>query len=458
MSRLPIRARLAMVFALATVVVLAAAALFIYVRLRNDLDDNIDEDLQRSAVAAAELVGQRGSTAGRVDRVSPVDPEDGLVQVIARGGRVIASSQWHPRPVLRPAELRRAGTRSLVVERRIGGVDGTVRLLARPATRATGAPVVVAGRSLGDRDELVGGLVASFAVGGPIAVLLASVIGYGLARTALRPVEAMRRRAAVVSLSGDPERLPLPAARDEVRRLGETLNDMLERLRRSFAREREFVADASHELRTPIAVLKTELEGALRAADHAPEVRAALVAGIEECDHLAQLAEDLLTLARAADGALPLRPERLDVQEALERVGQSFADRAERSARRIEVHAPPGLELSADATRLRQALGNLVDNALRHGDGEIVIAARSAAGVVELDVSDGGDGFPPGLRGSEFERFARGDDARGRDGAGLGLAIVRSIAEAHGGHAATVPGPRTTVRIWMPAGEVPPAR
>src|SRR4029453_18842316 len=116
----------------------------------------------------------------------------------------------------------------------------------------------------------------------------------------------MRRRPAKVSLTHDGERLPLPAAHDEIRRLGETLNDMLDRLRRSFDRERQFVPDASHELRTPVAVVKTELEGALRTGDYGPQVREALVAAIDECDHLVQLAEDLLVLARAGEGQLPV--------------------------------------------------------------------------------------------------------------------------------------------------------
>ena len=138
--------------------------------------------------------------------------------------------------------------------------------------------MVAVGQSLQDRDETLSSLVASFVIGGPVAVVLASLLGYALAGAGLRPVEAMRRRAREISLGDPDERLPLPAAQDEIRRLGETLNEMLDRLRRSFERERRFVADASHELRTPVAVIKAELEGALRAGGHEPQVREALIA------------------------------------------------------------------------------------------------------------------------------------------------------------------------------------
>jgi two-component system OmpR family sensor kinase len=314
--------------------------------------------------------------------------------------------------------------------------------------------VVVVGQSLDDRDETLAGLVASFAIGGPIAVVLASLLGYGLAAAGLRPVEAMRRRAGEISLRRDEDRLPLPAARDEVRRLGETLNEMLDRLRRSFERERRFVADASHELRTPVAVIKTELEAALRAGGHEPQVHEALVAAVEECDNLAQLAEDLLVIARSAEGALPVRPASVAVSELFDSVRERFAGRARERGREIRIEPTDGLRVRADELRLRQALGNLVDNALRHGEGAVVLRARpggNGSGTV-LEVSDSGPGFAPDIAGRAFERFARGDRARGRDGTGLGLSIVRAIAEAHHGRAELVPGVGSTVRIWLPDG------
>jgi signal transduction histidine kinase len=442
-SRLPIRARLTLAFALAMVLVLAGAGLYAYVRLRSNLDQTLNAGLRARAAAVA-------AQADRPSALAAAPGEESFAQVVAPDGRVLAATGGTLRPVLGPAELRRARSDELVVERPVPGIEDTARVLAVPASGRRGARVVVVGQSLEDRDEALSSVATSFAVGGALATVLAALVGYALATAGLAPVEAMRRRAAEVSLNRGEERLPLPAAHDEVRRLGETLNDMLGRLRRSFERERRFVADASHELRTPIAVIKTELEGALRTGDYGEDVRDALVAAIEECDHLAQLAEDLLVLARAADGQLPVRREDLWARAVLEGVHDRFADRATQHGRRIHVDAPPNLGFSADPLRLRQALGNLVDNALRHGHGEVVLRARRSAAWVEIDVSDRGPGFSPEVAERAFERFTRGDAARTRSGAGLGLAIVQAIAEAHGGSATIVPGKGATVRIRLP--------
>jgi signal transduction histidine kinase len=376
------------------------------------------------------------------------DPEEGFAQLMRPDGTVLDSSGGLRGKALTSAELRRAAAgQRVLVERTLPGVEGTTRVLA---LGHPGSKVVAVGQSLQDRDDTLGSLVASFAVGGPIAVLLASLLGYALAAVALRPVEAMGRRAREVSLGNGDERLPLPAAHDEIRRLGQTLNEMLDRLRGSFERERRFVADASHELRTPLAVIKTELEGALRGAEHEPQVREALVAALEESDHLAQLAEDLLVVARTGEGELPVRPEPLDASELFDRVRRRFADRARERGRTIEIDVDGGEPVYADEVRVGQALGNLVDNALRYGQGEVVLRSRSVGGGSELDVSDQGEGFAPAFAERAFERFARGDRARTRSGTGLGLSIVRAIAEAHGGRADLVPGAGATVRIWLP--------
>jgi two-component system OmpR family sensor kinase len=440
MSRVPIRLRLTVAFAATMAVVLVGAGLFVYLRLKSDLDESVTAGLAARATAVLAASSASAGAAGGV--------EEGFAQLLSADGRVLDSAGGIRGEAFSRAELRRAAAgEEILLERGVPGIEGTARVLAKGDR---GAKVVIVGQSLDDRDETLGNLVTSFALGGPIAVVVASLLGYALAAVGLQPVEAMRRRAQEVSLNREDERLPLPSAHDEIRRLGETLNEMLDRLGRSFERERRFVADASHELRTPVAVIRAELEGALRAGGHDPEVREALIASVEECDHLAQLAEDLLIVARTGEGELPVRREQLALRELLERVQRRFADRAGERGRTISVDAGDARSAYADELRLSQALGNLVDNALRYGQGEIVLRSRRTASGLELEVSDRGEGFAPDFAERAFERFARGDPARTRDGTGLGLSIVRTIAEAHGGRAEVVPGPGATVRIWLP--------
>jgi signal transduction histidine kinase len=451
-SRLPIRVRLTAAFALATLLVLAGAGVFVYVKLRADLNESIDGALRTRATAIASStreagVPSAGAGGGQAD--------ESFAQVLAPDGRVLDAAGSLRHRVLTAAEVRRALRAPLLVRRRVPGIESTTRLLARRVPDRTGPSIAVVGQSLDDRNVALSGLITALVIGGALAVVLVSALGYWLATAGLAPVEAMRRRAAEVSLTRADERLPLPAAHDEIRRLGETLNDMLDRLRRAFERERRFVADASHELRTPVAVVKTELEGALRTGQYGEPVRQALVAAVEECDHLAQLAGDLLVIARAGEGELPVRREGLAARAVLEGVRHRFADRAAQHGRSIRVEVDGEVEVHADALRIGQALGNLVDNALRHGGGDVVLRARHAAGGVEIEAADEGAGFDADIAERAFERFTRGDRARTRGGTGLGMAIVRAVAEAHGGWAAILPGDGATVRMWLPDG--PPA-
>jgi two-component system, OmpR family, sensor kinase len=444
--------RLTVAFSVAMVLVLVAAALFVYLRQRADLTDTIDKGLRSRSNDVAVLIGGSDGDLEEVRGNRLASSEASFIQVLTPDGRRLDETGGVNGPALPPEDARRASRGRAVFERHVGGVEGKARMLARPVAARGRTFVVVAGASLEDRDETLSGLLTSFLIGGSVAVLVASGIGYLLATAGFAPVEAMRERAKQISLSHGEERLPLPAARDEIHRLGETLNEMLARLESSFERERRFVADASHELRTPLAVLKTELESALRVTGERAEIHESLVAAVDEADHLAQLAEDLLLIARAADGRLPVRRERVNARDLLERAHERFADRARKKGRAIRVDAPGDLSVSIDPLRGRQAIGNLIDNALRHGAGEIHLSARPKDGAVEIDVGDEGPGFPPELVPHAFERFARGGGARTQDGAGLGLAIVRVIAEAHGGTAEIVrlSSPGTTVRLRVP--------
>ena len=271
---------------------------------------------------------------------------------------------------------------------------------ARGAGRRTaaGERVVVVGTSTEARDESLTDLAQLLLIGGPVALLLASLAAYGVAAAALRPVEAMRARAAEISAAEPDQRLPVPPTRDEVARLGTTLNEMLERLGEALEHERAFVADASHELRTPLAILRTELELALAEGRSPEELRAALASAAEETDRLTQLSEDLLTIAQTERGELPLRLARVNLAEMLDGVAAG-SPAAPRSGAGDRGRArPPRSALDADRLRLDQAVGSMVDNALRYGAGhDRARASTRGDGAVEIHVLDRGGGLPGGV-------------------------------------------------------------
>jgi two-component system OmpR family sensor kinase len=455
-KRLPIRLRVTLAFAAVMAVVLAAGGLLLHARMVSELDATIDRGLRSRAADVSALIRQADSGLAESGRSPLTEQGESLAEILDASGRVIdAPPALQRKPVLSRAEVRRALRGTTVFEHQhVPGGEDRTRLLATPV-HAQGKPlVVVVGSSLEARDDAVSSLAALLAIGGPAALLFASLAGYGVAAAALRPVESMRRRASEIQASAPGQRLPVPGVRDEVSRLGNTLNAMLARLEAALARERTFVSDASHELRTPLSILKGELELAAKDGRTQSELQEAVRSAGEETDRLAQLAEDLLVIARSDQGELPLRLQSLPVLPLLVRVRDRFAQRATERGADIVVDAEEGLELSADGLRLEQALGNLVDNAIRHGGGPIVLSARPRGGAVELSVRDHGPGFPDAFIASAFERFTRSDHGRTGRGAGLGLAIVAAIAEGHGGtaRAANRPPEGAVVMLVLPAG------
>ena len=436
LDRLPIRLRLTLAFAGVMALVLAGAGALIRSTVARDLDSSLLASLRARAADVRALVDESGAGLA-ASGVSPLT-EGGatFAQVLGPSGRVVdATPLLRDRPLLTPAQVAVAARRPVVVDREsVPGLQERARLLAVPEGDVPGR-VVVVGTGLEARDDAVRNLGIVLAVGGPVALLIASLAGYGVASAALRPVEDMRRRADRISGAGRGERLPLAPADDEIRRLGETLNAMLARVERAVAHEKAFVADASHELRTPLTILKTELELALRHERTAEELRDAIASAGEETDRLVRLSEDLLVIARSDEGDLPLRRTTQPVAELLEAVAGRYAQRAAALGRELTV-APDGAgAVPADRERLEQAVANLVENALRHGTGPVRAWARGAGDAVEIHVSDAGPGMPEDFAPEAFERFSRADPARGRGGAGLGLAIVRAVARAHGGEA-----------------------
>jgi signal transduction histidine kinase len=436
LSRIPIRLRVTLAFTAAMALVLIATGLFLYFRLEARLDESIDNGLRSRASEASALVRTSGGL--EASHEAPlIEPDESFAQVLTANGQIVDStSQLRGSVALDPPQLARMSSPAFFDRSGLPGIDATARLLAVPVQTPSGTRIVVVGTSLGDRDETLADLAALFLIGGPAALLLTSLAGYLAAGAALHPVESMRKRAAEISASGPRERLPIPAAKDELRRLGLTLNEMLERIDATLERERRFLDDASHELRTPLALHKTGLELALRQGESEGELRAAIAAGLVEVDRLVQLAEDLLVVARSEEGGLVMEREPLDVAHLLSAVAERFRTPRAVSGRRLVVEETAlDLVISADRRRLEQALTNLTDNAVRHGTGEIRLWAERAPGAVRMHVGDDGPGFPEEFVAQAFERFTRADVARTQGGAGLGLAIVETIARAHGGRA-----------------------
>jgi len=454
MRRIPIRLRVAGAFAVAMTIVLAGTSWFLYARLGSHLSLALDRELRLRAQDLTALVRDPRSSLVPAGASRFVESGESYAQLVDARGRVLqATHTLGDRPLLTAGELARARRGTIYVNpRSVPGLDEPSRLLATPVERNGRRLVLLVGATRQDRAETLASFRDELLIAGPIALILATLAGYLLAGLSLRPVESMRRRAAEISAATPGERLPVPETRDEVERLGETLNEMLARLEAALQRERDFVADAGHELRTPLALLRTELELALRHSESPSELREAVRRSSEEVERLARLAEDLLLIAGSDRGRVPLRLEALDPSELVATVTKRFEWRAEEAGRSLHAEAGASVKVEGDRIRLEQALGNLVDNALRHGEGDVRLSAVQANGVVELHVTDEGPGFPAEFVGDAFERFSRPDQARSGGGAGLGLAIVHAIAEAHAGtaHVANRDGAGADVWIALP--------
>jgi heavy metal sensor kinase len=461
-SRLSLRLRLTVLFAVIIAVVLALTGLTIYRNFRADLNSTEDRGLRSRSEEVTALV-QRADASSLAPSLAHVgSTEDDFAQVLRPDGGVLAATPQVPgSPVLDGPALRRVARSQALIERGpLPQLDGHVRMQAVPLASPFGRVIVVVGTALAERDHELNTLALLLGLGGCVALVLASLAGYGIAAAALRPVEAMRRRAASILPGESEQRLPVARSGDEIERLGVTLNAMLDRLQQAFTRERIFVADASHQLRTPLAILKTEVELALKEGRTLEELRSALESVADETDRLVRLAEDLLVIARLDQGSVPISTAELDAHELLETAASRAQSRAMREGVSVELSSIDRVTLLGDSPRIEQALGNMLDNALRYARGEVRVSAVAQGSTVELHVRDDGPGFEPELIERAFERFVR-DGQDSRAGAGLGLAIVAAIAHSHGGHvrAANRSGGGADVWLELPAGSpahVPP--
>jgi signal transduction histidine kinase len=378
------------------------------------------------------------------------DSDDGVLVQVVEGNLVVAASPGlRGRAALATANLDTGRHEALTIDGALVGESGdNFRLVAVGVDPATGADRVVAVQSLAVAEDTET-LVTRLAAWG-IPVLLTVVAGATWLSVggALRPVEAIRARTAMIGAADLSARVPVPAAQDEVAALAVTMNGMLARLEAAATAQRAFVSDAGHEMRSPLAAIRTEIEVAQQAGVSPSTVDDVL----SETVRLERLVNDLLLLARTDEGRLRLHRTEVDLDDLLD---------AERARLRNE----PGLAVSAvilpvrvvgDRTILARMIRNLVDNAVRHASRRIHLEARSDGESAWVVVADDGPGVAAEQRGRVFERFVRLDEARARDdgGSGLGLAIVQEVVRAHGGDvhfADDGPLPGATVVVRLPA-------
>jgi signal transduction histidine kinase len=430
---MPIRLRLAAAFAAVAAALFALGGWAFASGLSSAQLSTIDSQLTVQLAQAARYLPPGGATGASAQ----APPGDYVIQVIDPGGHVRgASPDAETVPLVTADQLGQARQGRISVTTTAD--EEGLRIAAAPLVGHPGW-VAVAGESLETYESTQSQVVRELAVGGVGFVAVAGLGAYGLARAALSPVERLRRQVAAISERGEASGVEKPATRDEIAALADTMNELLGRLQGALARQRAFTADASHELRNPLAVLRGELELAARPGRTREELAAAVRNAASEAERLTRLTDDLLLLARTDEDQLSPRRGPTDIRRLLASSAELAASRLAAAGVTCRVDVQPGLYADLDADRIRQAIDNLVDNALRFAPGGsvIVLAARADGTDLDIEVRDDGPGFPVGFLPHAFERFRRPDSGRSRGdgGAGLGLAIVRAIVAAHGGTA-----------------------
>jgi signal transduction histidine kinase len=446
--RRSLRARLTLTAAAGLAVALAGLAVLLVTTLNLTLDRGLDVTARQTGQEVAALVD-----ANRLPNPVPVAAGTAVVQVVDAQGRIVAASAGADRlvpllPTTQAAMLARSRT-GVMLDGRPYGLPEMLRVVAVGGHRGE---TVIAAVSYDAVHDTLTTVAHVLLIGTPLLLLLMIWVSWLITGSTLRPIAALRRGAEQVTAAGGPQGLPVPEARDEVHSLAVTLNDMLSRLATAQQRQRQFVSDTAHELRSPIAGMRAQLEVAL---DHPESQEWEQTARdvLADTMRLSRLAEDLLALARLEErggqGRAPGGP--VDLAVLVRAIPDGYAQ----AGVTVVADAPAPCPVTGDPEALRRMLVNLVDNAVRYARSRVTVAARPSGESVLVTVTDDGQGIPARQAEQAFERFTTLDDARARQdgdvaGAGLGLAIVRATAHAHGGQAwleDAEPGLRAAVRL-----------
>jgi heavy metal sensor kinase len=474
-----IRGRLTAWYASAVALTLVAFAAILYVERRSasyqELDQRIRTEADQTNGILSEIYGSGGQllqrgVGGTPELIAQVaatlEPVPGFLLITGSDsvGLLFASADVRAAgfSVLEQIhQLARADTANHAVRTARLAPDGpTIRYIVRSAAGGPRFGTVLAGADVAPTELGVQELLTPIALVFPFSLLVAWLLGSWIARRALQPIAQIITEVEEISDGRSlHRRLPQPMVRDEFGRLAETLNEMMGRLERSFVALRRFTADASHELKTPLTVLRAGVERAVTTPNVPQETLVVLEETLQEVNRMTELVDALLTLARADEGRAPLARETLDLRGLVHEVEETGELLAEPGEVRIEVAVPAEpVMLAVDRTRIRQLILNLLTNAVKYtpAGGLVRISLAQETQRVTLAVSDTGIGIAPGDLPHIFDRFYRADIARTRTGdragAGLGLAICRWIAEAHGGtiDVQSRPGRGTTFTVTMP--------
>jgi len=451
-----LRARLGLAFALTTTVVAAGFGAVVVHQARRQLAIGVDEGLVPVATNLAQRVIAEGPAVISGPNPELAPPSDAIAQLLGPDGRLLASSSFlgNDRPLLRPsgadkvARLGRTVRRQDSIGKAAGGA-APVRILAVPVQVAGTTDVLVTGTSFDESLRLEGDLEKALILGLPILALTVALGGWLLTGAMFKPVRSMIEQADAISTHEAGERLAISGGGEELRALAARLNAMLDRIEEAAVRERAFLDDASHELRTPIAIVRGELELARDRVSGDDEQRATLDSVLDEVERLERLAHNLLVLARSRSGSLTAGTTPVDLETVLDRASRAIARRADN--RHVQVRCLGNGVVNGDESSLQRAMLNLLDNAVRYAASEVRVSVAEDRTFVDVTVADDGPGFPDELLPHVFDRFIRDPGSGG--GMGLGLAITSAIAAAHGGHvtAANRPGGGAEVRLRLPA-------
>lgn len=435
MKSLPIRSRLTLWYFLFLASSLVLFAFLALALMRQSIYSSVDEKLEDRARAVQELIRRAADEdlAHELREHTELQSGSELLQVSDDSRHFIYRS---PRMQRLAIPASQSSSKEIATARYGNRV---VRMLTGAAVSSDGKSFIVqVGEPMGDYFEAIGRFRTALLIAIPILLLVATAGGYWMSRRALVPVDQITRAAQSITAHDLSTRVDVPRSRDEIQRLAETMNAMLQRIESAFSRITQFTTDASHELRTPVALIRTQAELALRKSRSDAEYREALQEVLTESEHTSSLIENLMLLARADAGTETLKFERLDFSELARGVvarGRTLAE-AKSLGWNSEISTEP-FWVEGDALALQRLLLILIDNAVKYTppNGQIRVAVRRDDARALIEVQDTGIGIFDSDLPHIFERFYRADKARSREsgGAGLGLSIARWIVGAHGG-------------------------